>query len=629
MLKIEQLDVKERSGRYLLKDISMEIPAGRVIGLTGKSGSGKTTLLRSILGMLHTSCHIDAGKILLDDIDLSHLSRKSHRELCGKKLGFIPQNPMTAFDSRLKIGYQMRETFVNRLHLNTSEATDLAKEKLVSVNLKDTDRILGAYPSELSGGMLQRVAAAILLGMSPDYVLADEPTAALDEENRDLLLLIMQEQMKDKGILFVSHDEASVKQYSDRIIEMKDGCIIKDTLIKKTEIYPQENHANNKPRHFPILKLTIQSFLSSRKRFFQMSFSLSIALLCLMMTFTFTFSFRNTIYQYLSSLIPQKSITYKLRNDDPLSLTHFNEASYHYLNLDDYDLMGISHNSQRYQKNEVLFISDDSSYTTHYIYGRAPQNNDEIAVPLSTARKLAQKNKVNTLLNTTWTIYYKHQLKIKGKEVKIVGISPQTYNYDAFYMYEYANYHWITSIFNQTPTARYGMLKYKEDKSIIDSLKKNYPEYEFKAMGESTQKTFNQNMNRIQMVLVVFSILTILSSIFMIMEIMILHAMHLKKDHAIMKAYGEKKIHIFKMSFYQCLILHSYSYVTASLILLGIMKIMNQIIPQITDFPMHLTFQPLIMLILWIGSFLLVCFSTLFSILYIIKLNPSRILKMR
>ena len=70
MLKIEQLDVKERSGRYLLKDISMEIPAGRVIGLTGKSGSGKTTLLRSILGMLHTSCHIDAGKIWVDDIDL-------------------------------------------------------------------------------------------------------------------------------------------------------------------------------------------------------------------------------------------------------------------------------------------------------------------------------------------------------------------------------------------------------------------------------------------------------------------------------------------------------------------------------------------------------------------------------
>lgn len=172
MLKIEQLDVKERSGRYLLKDISMEIPAGRVIGLTGKSGSGKTTLLRSILGMLHTSCHIDAGKILLDDIDLSHLSRKSHRELCGKKLGFIPQNPMTAFDSRLKIGYQMRETFVNRLHLNTSEATDLAKEKLVSVNLKDTDRILGAYPSELYVPVFSGVFSPIVYSI-PFYKLLD------------------------------------------------------------------------------------------------------------------------------------------------------------------------------------------------------------------------------------------------------------------------------------------------------------------------------------------------------------------------------------------------------------------------------------------------------------------------
>lgn len=211
MLKIEQLDVKERSGRYLLKDISMEIPAGQVIGLTGRSGSGKTTLLRSVFGMLHTSCHIEAGKILLDNVDLSHLSRKSHRELCGKRLGFIPQNPMTAFDSCLKIGCQMRETFINRLHLNGSAATEMAKETLVAVNLKDTERVLGAYPSELSGGMLQRIAAAILLGMSPDYILADEPTAALDEENRDLLLLIMREQMKDKGILFVSHDVAALK----------------------------------------------------------------------------------------------------------------------------------------------------------------------------------------------------------------------------------------------------------------------------------------------------------------------------------------------------------------------------------------------------------------------------------
>lgn len=252
MLKIEQLAVKERSGRYLLKEISMEIPAGQVIGLTGHSGSGKTTLLRSIFGMLHASCHIDAGRILLDDVDLSQLSRRSRRKLCGKRLGFIPQNPMTAFDSRLKIGYQMRETFVNRFRFSADEAMVLAKEKLISVNLKDTERILGAYPLELSGGMLQRVAAAILLGLSPDYILADEPTAALDEENRDLLLSIMREQMKEKGILFVSHDAAALKALCQSVYVLGGGKVIEhgtmDALLSnpRTDWMKQFSMLSNK-----------------------------------------------------------------------------------------------------------------------------------------------------------------------------------------------------------------------------------------------------------------------------------------------------------------------------------------------------------------------------------------------
>ena len=579
---------------HVLDNITCTLPDTGFVSLIGPSGCGKSTLLHIIAGLDHDY----SGEVIYKDKKISIIFQDFH---------LIPwlsiTNKIRLYDYFHKSSYILDETLTKQF-----------KKTPVSA---------------LSLGQRQRTAIERALYYDPDIILCDEPTASLDPDNAEIVLKKLKERSHSSLVLFVSHDEASVKQYSDRIIEMKDGYIIKDTVIQKTEIYPKENHSNNKRYHFPILKLTIQSFLSSRKRFFQMSFALSIALLCLMMTFTFTFSFRDTIFQYLSSLIPQKSITYKLHNNDPLPLTHFNEASYHYLNLDDYSLMGISHNNQRYQKNEVLFISDDTSYETHYIYGRAPQNNDEIAVPLSTARKLSQNKKVDSLLNTSWTIYYKYQLKIKGVEVKIVGISPQTYNYDAFYMYEYANYHWIESIFNQTPTARYGMLKYKEDKSIIDSLKKNHPEYEFKTMGESTKKTLNENMNRIQMILVVFSILTILSSIFMIMEIMTLHAMHLKKDHAIMKAYGEKKKHIFKMSFYQCLILHSYSYLTASLILLGIMKVMNQIIPQMTDFPMYITFQPLVMLLLWIGSFLLVCISTLFSVLYIIKLNPSRILKMR
>ena len=232
MLKIEDLSVKEKKGRYLLQDISIEVPSGQIIGLTGHSGSGKTTILRSVFGMLHKSCKIDSGTILLDDMDLQSIPRQTHRKLCGKKLGFIPQNPMTSFDVRLKIGYQICETFQYKLQLNKKDASILAKEMLCLVNLKDTERILAAYPSELSGGMLQRVAVAILMGMAPDYILADEPTSALDEENRNLLLSIMQKQMSDKGILFVSHDVEALKKMCQKVYVLGEGKVIEQGTME-------------------------------------------------------------------------------------------------------------------------------------------------------------------------------------------------------------------------------------------------------------------------------------------------------------------------------------------------------------------------------------------------------------
>jgi len=239
MLKINQLSVKEKSGRFLLNQVSIEIPTGAIIGLTGHSGSGKTTILRSIFGMLHKNCKIKGGKLMMEDTNLLCLSPRDHRDMCGKKIGFIPQNPITAFDSRLKIGYQIQETFQRRLQLNQSNALVLAKEKLDLVNLKDTQRVLNAYPGELSGGMLQRVAAAILLGMSPDYILADEPTAALDEENRNLLLDVLQTQMKDKGILFVSHDVDALQRLCSTVYVLGEGKVIEQGNMDQLLTKPQ------------------------------------------------------------------------------------------------------------------------------------------------------------------------------------------------------------------------------------------------------------------------------------------------------------------------------------------------------------------------------------------------------
>ena len=226
MLEVNELGVKEKAGKLLLKDISLKLEKGEIIGLTGQSGSGKTTIIRSILGMLHDDCRAVKGSISIDGNDLSVLSRKKRRDLCGREIGYIPQMPMTAFDNRIKIGNEMIDTFRLRLNISKEKAEDLARSKLMEVNLKDVKRVMNAYPSDLSGGMLQRIAIAILLGLVPEYILADEPTAALDEENRDLVLQIMKKQMSNKGILFVSHDINALNNMCNQVYVIGDGELL-------------------------------------------------------------------------------------------------------------------------------------------------------------------------------------------------------------------------------------------------------------------------------------------------------------------------------------------------------------------------------------------------------------------
>lgn len=185
MLEIKNLTVKVKNDTPILTDVSLSIDEGTCIGLTGASGSGKTTLIKSIMGMNSGDLEIAQGQILLDGDNLLIHGAKERRALCGKTIGFIPQNPMTAFFPHAKMERQIIETLRMHTGLDKKQAHALAENVLRQVNLTDTKRVLSAYPGELSGGMLQRIAMALILGTKPKYVLADEPTSALDEANRD------------------------------------------------------------------------------------------------------------------------------------------------------------------------------------------------------------------------------------------------------------------------------------------------------------------------------------------------------------------------------------------------------------------------------------------------------------
>lgn len=240
MLEIKNLTVKVKNNAPILRGVSLSIDEGTCIGLTGASGSGKTTLIKSIMGMNGGDLEVPQGKILLDGDDLLKRSAKERRGLCGKTIGFIPQNPMTAFSPHAKMDRQIIETL--RMHTGTDkkQARELAENVLRQVNLTDTKRVLQAYPGELSGGMLQRIAMALILGTKPKYVLADEPTSALDEANRDLLLELLQEYQKNAAILFISHDTEAMKTLCSITHVMEHGEIIETQPTEQLFINPQQ-----------------------------------------------------------------------------------------------------------------------------------------------------------------------------------------------------------------------------------------------------------------------------------------------------------------------------------------------------------------------------------------------------
>lgn len=239
MLEIKNLSVNSKNGKPILKDISLTVGEKDCTGLTGASGSGKTTLIKAIMGMNNDGLIIDKGEILLDGKDLLKKSAKEHCLLCGTILGFIPQNPMTAFFQHTKIKAQMVETFRLHLALNKSAAIELAQRTLKEVNLIDVDRVLNAFPSQLSGGMLQRIAMAMVLGTKPKYILADEPTSALDEANRNQLIDLLGK-YNEAGVLFISHDVSAMKTLCPTTYVMEHGQIIESGSTEQLFIAPKQ-----------------------------------------------------------------------------------------------------------------------------------------------------------------------------------------------------------------------------------------------------------------------------------------------------------------------------------------------------------------------------------------------------
>ena len=231
ILDIRNLDLSIRQGRHfmpILRDVSLSLRPGEVLGLVGESGAGKTMIGKAILGILPSQATIVGGQILFEGADTTHASNRQRRALLGKGIAMIPQDPVTSLNPVFRVGAQIAD--VLRLHLSMArkKAKGRVLELLHSVHIDEPERVVKLYPHELSGGMRQRILIAIAFACRPRLIIADEPTTALDVTvQRQVLRLIKELQSAaNTAILFVTHNLGVVAKICDRVAVLHSGRIL-------------------------------------------------------------------------------------------------------------------------------------------------------------------------------------------------------------------------------------------------------------------------------------------------------------------------------------------------------------------------------------------------------------------
>jgi ABC-type dipeptide/oligopeptide/nickel transport system ATPase component/ABC-type dipeptide/oligopeptide/nickel transport system permease subunit len=233
-------------GRYALvvRDVSLTVHRGQILGLIGESGSGKTQTAFGVMGLLPSTGRVVAGSVTFDGEPLvvngDDLGNQS--KVLGTRIGYIPQEPMSNLDPAFTVGQQLVEPMTVVLGINKGEARKRALDLLERVEIPDPVRTFNSYPHQLSGGMAQRVLIAGALSCGADLIIADEPTTALDvtveAEVLDLLRELQQE--TNVGLLLVTHNFGVVADLCDQVAVMQYGMIIESGPVRS--IFHEAEH---------------------------------------------------------------------------------------------------------------------------------------------------------------------------------------------------------------------------------------------------------------------------------------------------------------------------------------------------------------------------------------------------
>ena len=236
LLEVDRLQTafQTENGEVVSVDeVSFTLTSGETIAIVGESGCGKSVTSLSIIRLLGKHGLIKNGSIQFKDRDIAQLTESEMRDIRGRDISIIFQEPMTSLNPVYTIGNQMLEPLFMHMKMNKKEAWKYAIDMLRKVGISRPDEIMNQYPHSLSGGMRQRVMIAMALSCNPQLLIADEPTTALDVTIQSQILRLMKKLKEDynTSILFITHDLGVVAEMADKVIVMYAGQVVEEADV--------------------------------------------------------------------------------------------------------------------------------------------------------------------------------------------------------------------------------------------------------------------------------------------------------------------------------------------------------------------------------------------------------------
>ena len=224
------------AGAWLAVDgVDLTVRRGEIVGLVGESGSGKSVTGFSLLGLIDPPGEVVDGEVKFKGTDLRKLSEEQMRQLRGNRIAMIFQDPLMTLNPVLRIGEQMMEAILTHEDVPRAQAEERCREALAMVGIPSPEKRLKSYPHEFSGGMRQRVAIAIAMLNTPDLIICDEPTTALDVTIQGQILYRMQQICREHNtaLIWITHDLGVVAELADRVAVMYAGRIVESGPVEQ------------------------------------------------------------------------------------------------------------------------------------------------------------------------------------------------------------------------------------------------------------------------------------------------------------------------------------------------------------------------------------------------------------